>query len=198
MYGKVGMQSLASGGVGPLRLDTTGALITASTGKYKDAALAGRVYVAANQAAVAFTEQFTLAYTGLVLENPADSGKNFTLLEAGFAFTVAASAATVMGIMTGYDAGDAAAAITPRNRLKGGAASVAVVDNACTLVGVPVLEQVFAAVSTATTAVPNGTMSRHDLEGSLILAPGYYVAFYSWAAVTASPLCYFMWEEDNV
>ena len=198
MYGRVGVQSLSKGSVGPLRLDTTGSLITASTGKYKDATAAGRVFVAANQAGVAMSANFTLTYTGLVLWNPVASGRNFTLLEAGFAYTLAASVVTIIGLMTGYDAGNAAAAIVPRNRLKGGPASVAVVDDGCTLIGVPVLEQVFAQVSSAATSVPNGLTSRHDLEGSLILPPGYYAAFYSFAANTTGPICYFMWEEESI
>lgn len=198
MYAKVGKISVALGTVNPLRSDTTGALVTASTGKYKDATAAGRVFVAANQAGVAMSANFTLAYTGLVLSNPVASGKNFTLLEAGFAYTLAASAVTIIGIMTGIDAGDAAAAIVPRNRLKGGPASVAVVDNGCTLVGVPVLEQVFAQISTVATTGANGITSRHDLEGSLILTPGYYAAFYSFAANTTGPICYFMWEEEAI
>lgn len=198
MYAKVGKISVALGTVNPLRSDTTGALVTASTGKYKDATAAGRVFVAANQAGVAMSANFTLAYTGLVLSNPVASGKNFTLLEAGFAYTLAASAVTIIGIMTGIDAGDAAAAIVPRNRLKGGPASVAVVDNGCTLVGAPVLEQVFAQISTVATTGANGITSRHDLEGSLILTPGYYAAFYSFAANTTGPICYFMWEEEDI
>jgi len=159
----------------------------------------GHVYVAANQAAVAITAAFATTYTGLVLENPATSGKNLVLLSASYASTIAVPTATAIGIMTGADAGDAAAAITPRNRKTGGAASIAIVDNGCTLTGTPVLEQVFCTAWTeATTAGTLGNPNVVDLDGSLIITPGYYVAFYSTAANSAAFLCSFMWEEVDV
>jgi hypothetical protein len=101
--------------------------------------------------------------------------------------------------MTGLDAGDAAAAITPRNRFVGGPASVAIVDNACSLTGTPVLEQVFGQAGTlATTGTQLGPATEIDLDGSLIIPPGYYVAAYSFAANTAAFIFSFMWEELDV
>lgn len=199
MYAKVGRLSVASGSVNPLRSDTDGNLVvTACGGKYTDAVLAGRMFVAANQAAVALTAAFATTYTGLVMENPVGSGKNLILHEVSYASTVATPTATALGLMTGADAGDAATAITPRNRLKtaSAASSVAVVDNGCTLTGTPVLEQLFTTAWTeATTA---GTLAQPNvvkLDGSLVICPGYYVAIYSAAANTAAFLFSFMWEE---
>jgi hypothetical protein len=196
MYGKVGAQSLSDGSTGPVRLDSRGNLVVAQGGKYRDAAEAGRLYVACNQAAVALTAAMATTYTGLVLSNPSTSAKNFVLCGCGYATTIAVPTATAIGLMTGVNAGDAAAAITPRNRLIGGAASVAVVDNGCTLVGTPVLEQVFGTAWTeATTAGTVGPKNWIDLEGSLVVPPGAYAAFYSTAANSAAFLCWFMWEE---
>jgi hypothetical protein len=113
-----------------------------------------------------------------------------------YATTVATPTATALGLMTGADAGDAAAAIVPRNRLTGGAASVAVADNGCTLTGTPVLEQlVTTAWAEATTAGTLAQPNHIDLDGSLIVTPGYYVAVYSAAANTAAFLCSFQWIE---
>ena len=185
----------------PLLIDSGRRLVTAPVGsKYADAVLAGRVFVAANQAAVAVTAAFALTYTGLVVENPAASGKNLIMLEFGYAASAAVPAATGIGLMTGMDAGDAAAAIAARNRLTGSSnTSVAYADGGCTLVGVPVLEQVFAAAwaeaTTAGTLMPPNVV---DLNGSLIITPGYYVAAYSTAALTAAMLFHFMWEEVDV
>lgn len=193
MYGKD-----ASGIARPVLVDSSGKLITSRTGgKYSDAALAGRVFVAANQAAVALTAQFATTYTGLVLENPAGSGKNLIMLECGYITSVATPTATALGLMTGADAGDAAAAITPRNRLLGSAlTSVAYADGGCTLVGTPVLEQVFGdawtEATTAGTLMPPNVV---DLNGSLIVTPGYFVAFWSFAANSAAFWLHFMWEE---
>ena len=182
----------------PVLIDSSRRLVTAPVGgKYADAVLAGRVFVAANQAAVALTADFTLAYTGLVVANPAASGKNLIMLEFGYATSVATPTATLLGLMTGLDAGDAAAAIVPRNRLMGSSnTSIALPDGDCTLVGTPVLEQVIASAWTEATTV-GSVMSPHvvDLDGSLIVTPGYYAAVFSFAANTAAFYFHFMWEE---
>lgn len=191
MYGKN-----SNGDSRQVLVNNSGALILDMHGKYYEAVNAGRVYTAANQAAVALTAAFNTAYTGLVLENPATSGKNLVMLGVSYASTVATPTATALGLMTGYDAGDAAAAITPRNRKTGGAASIATVDNGCTLTGTPVLEQLITTAWTeATTAGTLGKPNWVDLDGSLIITPGYYVAIYSAAANTAAFLFSFMWEE---
>jgi hypothetical protein len=201
-YGKVGRQALADGVVGPFRLDKDGNLAVANYGgKYVDAVLAGRMFIAANQAAVALTAAFATTYTGLVLENPVGSGKNMILHEVTYASTVAVPTAAALGLMTGADAGDAASAITPRNRLKSGSApaSAAIVDNGCTLTGTPVLEQLFTTAWTeATTAGTLGQPNVVRLDGSLIITPGYFAAIYSSAANTAAFLFSFMWEEMNI
>ena len=194
MYGKT------SAGVAQAPLiDSDRKLVTVATGgKFADAALNGRMFVAANQAAVALTAAFATSYTGLVIENPVGSGKNIILHEVSYASTIATPTATALGLMTGADAGDAAAVIVPRNRLKSASAatSVAIVDNACTLVGTPVLEELFTtAWSEATTAGTLAQPNRVRLDGSLIITPGYYAAVYSAAANTAAFLFSFLWEE---
>ncbi len=195
--GRVGLISAAAGTVNPLRTNEEGALIVQSGGgKYYEAAKNGRLYVACNQTAVALTAALATTYTGLVLVNPTTSAKNLVMVGFGYATTVATPTATAIGIMTGVNAGDAAAAITPRNRKIGGPASVAIADNGCTLVGTPVLEQVFGVAWTeATTAGTIGPKGWIDLDGSLIVTPGSYVAVYSAAANTAAFLCSFLWEE---
>ena len=197
---RVGLISAAEGTINPLRSGTEGGLVLDLHGKYYEAVKAGRVFVACNQAAVAVTAAMATTYTGLVVENPATSGKDLVMLRFGYTATIAAPvAATVLGLMTGLDAGDAAAAITPRNRYVGGPASVAIVDNGCTLTGTPVLEQVFSQVGTGATTVPLVAQPCEiDLDGSLIIPPGYYVAVYSFAANTAAFIFSLMWEEVPV
>jgi hypothetical protein len=200
--GKVGIQSLANGTSAPIRLNTEGAVVVSQAhGKYYEAVKAGRVYVAANQAAVAVTAAMATTYTGLVLFNPSASGKDFVMLGCGYTTGIAVPTATAIGLMTGTvitaATMDAAAAITPRNRLVGSTSiSSAIVDNACTLNGTPVLEQVFShAWTEATTAGSVGSNNWQDLDGSMIVQPGSYVAFYSYAANTAAFVFSFMWEE---
>jgi len=203
--GRVGAITGAAASVNALRMHTDGALVTrTSAAKYTDAVLAGRVYVGCNQAAVALTAAMATTYTGLVLFNPATSGKNYILLRFGYSFTVAVPTATVIGLMTGTVVTavtmDAASAVTPRNRFVGAAnGSAAILDNACTLNGTPVLEQVFGQGHTvATTAAAVGSVTDIDLDGSMIIKPSSYVAVYSFAANSASAICSFMWEEVDV
>lgn len=200
MYGKVGRTSLSDGTAAPLRLGTEAGLVLDSHGKYYEAVKAGRVFTAANQAAVAVTAALATTYTGLVVENPATSGKDLVMLEFGWGLSVVLpTALTIFGLMVGLDAGDAAAAIIPKNMYLGGAASVATVDNGCTLTGTPVLARVFgnAAKGADTVTVLDG-VSCVDLNGSLIVPPGYYVAVYSFAANTAAAIFHLMWEEVDV
>lgn len=198
-YGKVGRQKLSSGTIAQQRMDEYGSLMVQSYGGHlAEACAAGRLFVGANQAKVAVTAAFATTYTGLVLENPIGSGKNVILHEVSYSASEAIATAVALGLMTGADAGDAAVAITPRNRLKSASAasSVCNLDNACTLTGTPVLEQL---ITTAwTEAVTAGSLAQPNVfpvNGSLILTPGYYVAIYASAAVAAACLFSFMWEE---
>ena len=203
--GRVGVIDADSGSINPLVTHNDGALVVRnSAAKYADAVLKGNVYVACNQAAVALTAAMATTYTGLVLFNPSTSAKNYVILGAGYATTIAVPTATVIGLMTGTVVTaatmDAAAAITPRNRLVGTAnASSAIIDNACTLNGTPVLEQVFGSAWTeATTAGSTGPNTWANIDGSLIIKPNSYVAFYSFAANTAAFICSILWEEVDV
>jgi hypothetical protein len=196
---RVGVISSAVGTVNALRANEQGSLmVQPSGGKYYEAVKLGRVYVVANQAAVALTAAFATTYTGLLISNPVGSNVNLVMMNVAFSLSVVASAATVIGLMTGANPTTAiAAGLTPRNRLIGGAAGVARASASCDLTGaVPVLEQPIAQVGTlATTGTQIGNVASLDLEGSMIVTPGGYVAIYSFAANTAVALCSFMWEE---
>jgi hypothetical protein len=200
MHGIAGRRTLSNGQVGPVRLGNESGLVTDCHGKYYEAVKAGRVFVAANQAAVAVTAALATAYTGLVVENPTTSGKDLVLLRFGYSSTIVIpTALTVIGLMCGYDAGDAAAAITPKNCYLSGPASVATVDNGCTLTGTPVLYEVYGQMNKgADSTTVGGPATIVDLDGSLIIPPGYYVAAYSFAANTAAMIFSLMWEERDI
>ncbi|MCE5336824.1 MAG: hypothetical protein LLG06_19780 [Desulfobacteraceae bacterium] len=200
MFGICGRKTIAAGQGSAVRLGGNAGVVLDSHGKYYEAVKAGRVFSAANQAAVAVTAAMSTTYTGLVVENPATSGKDLVMLEFGWSLSVVLpTALTVFGLMVGLDAGDAAAAITPKNMYLGGAGSVATVDNGCTLTGTPVLVKVCgnAAKGADTVTVLDG-VSLVDLNGGLIVPPGYYVAVYSFAANTAAAIFSLMWEEVDV
>lgn len=196
MYGKVGAQSLSSGSTGPIRIDGRGNVSTAGGGKYREAALAGRLFAVANQAVVNVTAGLAATYTGLALVNPAGSGVNLVILEMGFINEIALpTAACVMGVMTGGGVGAATAIIIPRNRLTGGPASKAYVDSAVVFTEAPVLEQVFCTFHTGavTTAIGSGFYA--NIDGSLVITPGYHVCPYASAINNATFQFSILWEE---
>lgn len=143
----------------------------------------------------------TTTYVGLCLSNPVGSGKNIILNKAGYAFTVAFAAGSVIGLMTGYNSSTNVThttPVTPRSQLFGtGATGVGLLDTSATLPTAPTLNTVFGAGLTgAITTTPFGLGGVVDLEGSIILPPGAYVAFYtSTASGAAGGNFSFSWEE---
>jgi len=192
MYGK----TKAGSGL-PVLVEDTGALILSRGGKYREATEDGRVFAVANQAAVTTTAGLAATYTGLALCNPVGSGKNFALLGFGYVNTKAVpTVATVVGIMTGGGVGAATSVIAGRNRLSGGPSSVAYVDSAVVFTEAPVLEQVFSTFQfSASNEAIGPSVNWIDLEGSVIVTPGYHVSAYN-QEINATTFIYsFLWEE---
>lgn len=200
MYGKVGVQSLSDGSPGPLRLDGRGNIMGSGGGKYREATLAGRMFAVANQAAVVTTAGLAATYTGLAVCNPLTSGKNLVMCGFSYGCGVAVTVATSIGIMVGTGCAAATAVIAIQNRLTNGPASDALADDAVVFTVAPVLHQLIATGWTeATTAGSLSAPHGVDLDGSLVLAPGGYVAAYTSEIVTAASLLFsFMWEEVPV
>ena len=194
--GRVGAILAAEGSTPPLRTNKVGNLIVqAGNGKYFEATNAGQVFVLANQVAVAVTAALASAYTGLVVGNPTLSGKNLVMLGFSFSASVAIPAATAIGIMT-VEVPTTTSTLTARNRKMGGPATVTWGEDSCSLINAPVLEQPLARACTEATSVGTlGAMNHIELDGSLIIPPGYAVAAYSTAALTAAMLFSFLWRE---
>ena len=201
LEGRVGKISAAEGSVQAVRTNTEGAMVIApgTAGKYGDLVLADKVFAATSTAAVALSAALTTTFTGMVLENPATSEKNYVLLSVSWAQTVATPTATALGMMTGVDAGDAATGIAARNRLIGSTVtSSAVVDTGATLTGTPVREMLFSTNwAEATTAGSQQPLGHVDIDGAIILKPGSYVATYSAVGNTAAFWFTFLWAEFN-
>lgn len=193
--GRVGLIEAASGSINPLRTNIEGALVTqAGGGKYYEACNNGQVFVAANQTVIALTTKLATTYKGLVVGNAAGTGKNLVMLGFGYFTTVAVPTATAFGLMAGTMTA-LTSVITPINRKIGGAASIAWVEDDCTI-GTPILHQTFGhAWTEATTAGSVGPINWIDLDGSLIIPPGAFCAVYSFVANTAAFQFSFMWQE---
>lgn len=197
--GRVGAILAAEGSSHPLRTNKVGNLIVqAGNGKYFEATNAGEVFVVANQVAVAVTAALASAYTGLVVGNAITTGKNLVMLGFSFAASAAIPAATAIGIMT-VEMTAVTSTLTARNRKMGGPATCTWAEDSCSIENAPVLEQPVAyGFTEAVTAGTLGPMNYIDLDGSLIIPPGYAVAAYSTAALSAAMLFSFLWREVKV
>lgn len=187
MYGKT------RDGIGrPSLCDADGILLVRSG--LEDAALEGRLFGVANQAAVATTAALAGTWTGLAVSNPTTSGKNMILHEFGFSQTVAASADGAVGLLTCTIAAPTSA-VTIQNQKLGGAASSMLADDGATIVG-GVLQRVFGPIGTlAVTGYGTGPQFVYQAKGSLVIPPGFTIASYTTKATTASLIFHFVWEE---
>ncbi len=202
LEGKVGAISVSSGSVNTVRTNTEGAMVVApgAAGKYGDLVLADKVFSATNTAAVALSAALSTTHTGLLIENPATSGKNYIMLSVSWFQTVATPSAGGLGLLTGVDAGTAASSIVARNRKIGSSVlSDAIVDFGSTLTGTPVREMLFSTNwSEATSAGSQQPIAYIDLNGQIVLEPGSYVGTYAAVAESAAFWFTFTWAEFNV
>lgn len=196
MYGKVGNQDLSTGVGGQPRINKVGNLqVNAYGGKYADAALAGRLFYAANQTPVATSTTLNTTFTGLGIANPTGSGKVIIIHEFGYALDQACAGELVLALATTTDSGFAAA-ITPQCCRYGAAVSIAYVDDGATIIA-PVIVKVIASLgqgADSTQFMPPPTII--DLGGSIILDPGRSLVTDTTVATGATSIQFsYMWEE---
>ena len=184
-----------------LRSGTYGDLITSELhGRYYEATKQGTMFNGGIVGQVT-TVGLTTTYTGLCLSNSIGSVKNLVLNKVGFAFTVAFPAGAFVGLMTGYSPSVAVThttPVTPRSQLFGtGVAGVGLLDSSATLSVAPTINTIFGAGLTgAITTTPMGLAGVVDMEGSIILPPGAFVAIYtSTVSGAAGGAFSFQWEE---
>lgn len=180
--------SLAAGVQATARMDNLGGLAASQLlPRYYETTYRRQMYTIANQAGVTTSAALTTTYVGLCIANPTTSTVNAVITKAGYAFTVAPAAAMVVGLMTGVGATITTNLVTARNRFVGGVGAQVLASTSLTLPGTPVLETVIGEVTTAAiTQAPVGPSAIIDLEGSLILPPGAFCAFYTSTASGAS------------
>lgn len=190
MYGKT------EAGVGlPVLVDSSGKLITVpGGGLLADAAINGRLFSVANQAAKDTTAALATAWTGLGVGNPATSGKNYVFHEFGWTIEEADDDSGAVGLMIGT-VGDMAQAVTPRCARYGYATTVALSDDGAT-VGTPILVRLCGSFYQAANSVVN-TVGPHTyrIDGGIVIPPGYALLSYTGVATTGKLLFHFLWEE---
>ena len=201
IWAKAGRQTVVDGGNGPLRMDRDGALVVSQGGKYAEAALAGRLFGVANQAAVAVTAAYAATFTGLAVGNPAASGKNCKLVNMSFSNTVVGVSVGTIGIMAGASGlCPITASLTVQNQKLDGVLSVCTATGGQTINAAPAPTLIRPVGITGTGAVTtwrSGIVSC-DLDGAIIIPPGYYWASYCFMLATASLQFGFTWEEVDI
>lgn len=182
----VSSTSLGAGSNPNLRLDNLGGLTVSQLNpRYYEETYRRQTYTIANQTGVTTTTTLTSGQTctGLLIQNPTTSTVNTVITKVGYGITVAPAAAMLIGLMTGTGA-SITSGVTPRNRFVGGVSAQTLASTSVALPGTAVIETILAVYQTTT--LPAYTMNFIDLEGSLILPPGAFCAFYTSAASGAS------------
>ena len=194
--GKVGTIAASDGTINPLRTATDGSLVTQiGGGKYAEAALAGRLFSVANQAAVATTAALATVWTGLAVCNPTGSLYDIVILEFGWALSVVSPSDGIVGLMTTTDA-SMTQTLTPKSAMNGQGTSIAYCDAGNATTGTNVLERVCGTIGEGATSTEIGVpTSIYNVAGSIILPPGRSVLTYTTTATTAAAVFYFLWEE---
>jgi len=195
-----GTQSLGAGTSAPLRQGNMGdAIVSELHGRDYEATYRRTMYSASNAAGVTTTVGLATTYTGLCLTNPIGSGWNLILRKVGLAAIVAFPAASILGIMAGYNGGTAVTQttpITPTANYVGAAVGVGLAASSVTLPTAPTLRQILGAGLTGAITVQTTQFQYWDLDGSIILPPGAYAAiFTSTVSGTSGLAASFTWEE---
>ena len=195
MYTKRGIQNLAMGAVGPLRSDQLGSLITApGGGRLAEAALNGRLFMGANQTAVATSTTLNTTWTGLGLCNPTGSGKNLILHEFSWGLSVVGPAAGLLALAETTESG-LAASITIRAAMWAKAVSVAILDDGATVVA-PIIIKPIAAFGTGAITTWQGAGQQVALiDGGIVIPPGRALLTDTTTSCSAAFQFGFLWEE---
>jgi hypothetical protein len=178
--GRVGLRGVLSpGSPGELRLGKTAELIVgdAGLGKYFEAVRNGLVFFACTQAGVALTTTLSATATGIILSNPAGSGKNLVLLDFLAALTTAPAGVATLGWAAQFGSPTPTGVthttpLTVRNALLGdGSIGVGLCDSSATLPNTPVAVRPIPGGPVATGSI-TPPFIRDEIDGALIVKPG--------------------------
>ena len=196
--GQVGQATNAgfgSGTIQNLRLGGLADLITSDLhGRMFEQCMNGNLFSCANQTPVTTSTTLNTTFTGLGLENPANSGVNLVLWRF-YVAQVAVGAASTIALAGGL--GTCTGTIALKNCLVGSAiTSKAVASASATLSPAPVLLRPVGSVgSLATTGYGLIPSLQDNIDGSIIIPPGAYIVTDTTVATTSSLQFCFVWEE---
>lgn len=166
-------------------------------GRYYEQTYRGNMFSVQTQGtSVTTTAALATTFTGLAVGNPSGSGVNLVFNKFN-ATQFAAGVAGTLGLMGG--AGAITASLVPQSRVIGGAGVAKATATAAQTISTPVLIVTFGSVgSVATTGYGLEAGIFVDLEGSIIVPPGSFVATYTSTAQTSAFQFGFAWEEVAV
>jgi len=198
--GQVGPQNLSDGATQTLRIGRQAEVIVQELhGRYYETAFRRAMYSGGNAAGVATTVGAATTYTGLCLSNPIGSPVNLVVNKIAAAFGVAPTAAAIVGIMTGFSAATNVVQTTPVpvvGKFVGAPAGDGLLASAATLPVAPTFAFPIGFLTATAVTVVDEPDVLLDLEGSLILPPGGFAAFFTSTAGAAAGAAFgFQWEE---
>ena len=199
-----GPQTLSDGNQAQARGDKQGnAGVTEVNPRYYENSYRGATYYCCNSAAQALSLTGTTTYTGLVLYNRPNSGKNLSILTAAFAPTIAETGVGAV-IMFSQPVAASVPSLTATNvangatsgLLNGNLSAVAQVASSCTLATNPVFLRPLIGIPWVTATGQSALLCKDEIAGELIVPPGAAVGF---VAVTTAitGISYISWTEIN-
>lgn len=206
IQGSVGQPSTTSiqpGTTPTIRQGQLGDVIVSELhGRYYETAYRRNLFAASVQGTgITTSAGLVTGYTGLALTNPTTSTVNCVLNKVGYAVNAAPTATMVVTLAfnTSTTAVTQTTAITTRNLFLGGATSQGLAASSVTFPTAPINIHTLGVIGTnAITALTN-TPSFVDLEGSIVMPPGSYIAIVTSTASAATSFWgSFQWEEIPV
>ena len=199
--------SISAGLQSPARAGQLGDTIVSELhGRYYETAYRRNLFLATSPAASVTSAGIVAsaaAYTGLVLYNPVGNSNNLVLNKVGLSFPVTPAAVITYGLTTlgVVSAVATTTAATTRNLFLGGSAPTALAYSVATITysTAALPAHILGTVGTGAITVFGQIQGMYDLEGGLVIPPGYAASIYtSTAANTAGFWGSFQWEEVPV
>jgi len=192
-------QSRKFGATVPVEMDEYNNVYVAQGGKHTEAALAGRLFYAANQSHVETGTTLDDTFKGLAIVNPADSGKIYIMHEFAYALMDSNDADTELSLVCGPTHSGFAADITVRCTRHGYRVSSAIADASATITGADGYKvKSIATLGTNATGDLLVGPTVVDLQGCIVLDPGRAVYTDTLLATADVMLFSFMWEEIDI
>lgn len=199
--------SISPGLQAPARAGQLGDMIVSELhGRYYETAYRRNMFLATSPSASVTSAGVIAsgsAYTGLVVYNPVGNTNNVVLNKVMTSFPVAPAAVITTGLVIGgiVSAAASVTAANTRNLFAGGSAPTALAYSVWTPTysTAATVAHVLGTVGTGAVTTFNFLNNVIDMEGSVIVPPGYFVEIYtSTAANTAGFLGSIQWEEIPV